>query len=713
MFQLRLILLMLLALATCTACAGRIAAPRDKSVPPDAVPQSSAPPGGFVLPAPAELAQALHRPDRRASYTSDDLRKEAEAFEAALPNQRVTASSSGAIFQPDWPKTAPSPFSGLAFAIYHLQAAGYSGDPSLNLGWVSAPGIPGNLYYGLANWDENRWDWWQGEADDKLDLGSTAPYFDSFGGDMLIVALKIGTGTCELDYLRLGSLPPMRNLVATPTAGLIPLSVEFDATGSIDVDGSIAEYRWDPDGDGVFDQTSGSDPQFNHVYDTEGTYSAGLRLIDNDGIFSDIQVSIKAFDSLTFSFGTEGFRDYPGAILPDADGNLIILGRRESMEPNSDYEVFIAALSIEQTELYYRSWGGPADERITAARLTPDGFIYAAGYTSSYGAGETDALLQKWSTAGELIWSKTIGSADDGELFSSLIVYNNNIYACGSYSLTAINRGLAFIVKTDMDGNLVWQHTVIGPSHSSFGAMAVKVPMALDPTTLEVCGNFGPSDTDTDALYASYDLDGNMLACKLWGSATERQYADAICVTGAAMPVTTVAGHDFTTQYISFLSHPGGTVQLLSSPDGLQTEAVSLNAGGGGAMSLLMEGQNPGDNSEYFVFARIDSNLALTSWYARSTIGQDYCVPTAMSYYSGVHLAVSGYQDGPVPVPLAFNLEQSTSLEAWEDITPSQGSPSQLVVADTPLITTDIAGGVFNREGQNDFDSLLHITPSS
>lgn len=713
MFQPRLGLLLLLASAAlCPACAGRPDGAQ-VGVPPahPAFPARSQP-GLLALPAPAELAAALGPADRQASYSSDDLRREAEDFEAALPNQRVTASSSGAIFQPDWPKTVPSPFSGLAFAIYHLRAAGYSGDPSLNLSWITAPGIPGNLYYGLANWGANRWDWWQGEPGDKLDLGSTAPYFDSFGGDMLIVVVKIGTGACELDALRLGSLPPMRSLSASPEWGLIPLSVDFDASASLDLDGSIAEYRWDPDGDGVFDQSSGSDPHFTHVYDTVGDYVAGLRLIDNDGIFADITVLIKAFDTTTFSFGTAGYREYPGAILPDTDGNLILLGNREQMVPNSDRDVFFASLSPAQAALVYRSWGGFGDDVVKAARMGADGFIYAVGYTRSSGSGLADALVQKWSPAGDLLWSKAISSIEDDESLFDVIVYGGGIYACGSYTLASINRGLAFIVKLDMDGNLVWKHTVIGPSHSSFGALALKVPMALDPPTVEACGYYGNSSTDTDALYAAYDLDGNMLQCKLWGNASEGQYADGICVTGIANPITTVAGRDFVSRYISFVSHPGGAVYLLSSPDGLETSAVSLNPGGSGALSLLLEGQDSSNNSGYFILARLAGDLSLGSWYAQSSLGQDYCIPTALSFYSGAHLAVAGYQDGPVPAPLPFNLEQSASLEAWEDITPSQGNPSQLSVSDTGLATADIPDGVFNREGQNDFDALIHITPS-
>jgi PGF-CTERM protein len=64
----------------------------------------------------------------------------------------------------------------------------------------------------------------------------------------------------------------------SPTVGF---SVTFDARGSSD-DVSVAEYRWDFDGDGEIDRTTGS-PTVSRTYDESGNYDVGLTVVDTGG----------------------------------------------------------------------------------------------------------------------------------------------------------------------------------------------------------------------------------------------------------------------------------------------------------------------------------------------------------------------------------------------------------------------------------------------
>jgi hypothetical protein len=58
--------------------------------------------------------------------------------------------------------------------------------------------------------------------------------------------------------------------------------VQFSGTGTDD-DGSIEKYEWDFEGDGVYDLSSGDNGRTTNVYNNEGTYTAVLRVTDNDG----------------------------------------------------------------------------------------------------------------------------------------------------------------------------------------------------------------------------------------------------------------------------------------------------------------------------------------------------------------------------------------------------------------------------------------------
>ena len=76
--------------------------------------------------------------------------------------------------------------------------------------------------------------------------------------------------------------PPTASLTVTPDSGSHPLTVTLDASASSDPDGSIVNYEWDFDGDGVYDGY-GSGSTTDHTYTTGGVYTAKVRVTDNAG----------------------------------------------------------------------------------------------------------------------------------------------------------------------------------------------------------------------------------------------------------------------------------------------------------------------------------------------------------------------------------------------------------------------------------------------
>jgi len=70
---------------------------------------------------------------------------------------------------------------------------------------------------------------------------------------------------------------PTALIKVNKTAGLTPLTVQFDGTGSSDTDGNIVDYRWSF-GDGA----SALGKKISYTYKSAGTYTATLTVIDND-----------------------------------------------------------------------------------------------------------------------------------------------------------------------------------------------------------------------------------------------------------------------------------------------------------------------------------------------------------------------------------------------------------------------------------------------
>ena len=80
-----------------------------------------------------------------------------------------------------------------------------------------------------------------------------------------------------------GNQPPQAQLLVTPNGGAPPIAVQFDASGSFDTDGSIVNFEWDLDGDGSFEESSGTTATNSKIFTTKGVYNVMLRITDDEG----------------------------------------------------------------------------------------------------------------------------------------------------------------------------------------------------------------------------------------------------------------------------------------------------------------------------------------------------------------------------------------------------------------------------------------------
>jgi hypothetical protein len=86
-----------------------------------------------------------------------------------------------------------------------------------------------------------------------------------------------------------GNLPPIADIVATPTTGFRPLDVTFDGSGSSDPEGAIVSYQWD-----FMDGGTASGAVVNHIYAIAGVYGARLTVTDDQGANGTTTVMITA-----------------------------------------------------------------------------------------------------------------------------------------------------------------------------------------------------------------------------------------------------------------------------------------------------------------------------------------------------------------------------------------------------------------------------------
>ena len=86
---------------------------------------------------------------------------------------------------------------------------------------------------------------------------------------------------------------PTASFTATPTSGVAPLGVSFNASNSSDSDGSITSYTWD-----FKDRDTGNGETINHTFSSTGSYSVKLTVIDNEGATDSVIKTITVTDPI-------------------------------------------------------------------------------------------------------------------------------------------------------------------------------------------------------------------------------------------------------------------------------------------------------------------------------------------------------------------------------------------------------------------------------
>jgi len=94
----------------------------------------------------------------------------------------------------------------------------------------------------------------------------------------LIAVAFVSLGLAGCFYF--GNIAPVASFTAIPASGPAPLAVAFDASGSTDVDGTIASYLWNF-GDTQTD--SGVLVSHNYTQTESKVYTVVLTVADDDG----------------------------------------------------------------------------------------------------------------------------------------------------------------------------------------------------------------------------------------------------------------------------------------------------------------------------------------------------------------------------------------------------------------------------------------------
>lgn len=175
--------------------------------------------------------------------------------------------------------------------------------------------------------------------------------------------------------------------------------------------------------------------------------------------------------------------------------------------------LFVAPAMLDAMSLAFeRTWGGANEEVAEGVAVAPDGSVYLAGTTLSFGVGDQDAFLVKYGPDGTILWERTWGTARVvPNLRADDSATDVAAAADGAY-VTGFSGNHVFLVKFDNEGNVRWQVTWARGATDFAWGVAVT-PDGLDVYIAGTTEGFG------DAFLVKFSSGGTLIWQKTWGGA--------------------------------------------------------------------------------------------------------------------------------------------------------------------------------------------------
>lgn len=110
---------------------------------------------------------------------------------------------------------------------------------------------------------------------------------------------------------------------------------------------------------------------------------------------------------------------------------------------------------------FEKTFGGASDDIGYSVQQTNDGGYIIAGWTQSFGAGNSDGYLLKTNEAGDILWTKTFGGIGWDDCYSVQQTNDDGFIIAGQTNSFGAGNNDVYLVKTNMDGIVVSDNETI------------------------------------------------------------------------------------------------------------------------------------------------------------------------------------------------------------------------------------------------------------
>ena len=140
------------------------------------------------------------------------------------------------------------------------------------------------------------------------------------------------------------------------------------------------------------------------------------------------------------------------------DSSYVVTGSSSSWGESS--QAFLLKIDTVGNYLWSQSYGGPESEAGKRVLYNADLGFYIAGFSNSFGSGDFDAYLVKTDLNGNKLWEKTYGKPSDWERINDAIwTKDSTILMVGEVQATNGAASDILIIHADKNGDTLWTKT--------------------------------------------------------------------------------------------------------------------------------------------------------------------------------------------------------------------------------------------------------------
>ncbi|MBD3232761.1 MAG: T9SS type A sorting domain-containing protein [candidate division Zixibacteria bacterium] len=162
----------------------------------------------------------------------------------------------------------------------------------------------------------------------------------------------------------------------------------------------------------------------------------------------------------TRTYGGEGF-EKAFSVQPTYDGGYFIGGSSQSFGAGG-HDAYLVKTDEMGDTLWTKTYGGADNDRAFSMQLCNDGGVILAGATDSYGAGDFDFYLVRTDVSGDTLWTRTFGGEGIDVAKAVWQTTDGGFIAAGGTQSPEAEHLDCFIVRVDSAGELLWTRTIGG-----------------------------------------------------------------------------------------------------------------------------------------------------------------------------------------------------------------------------------------------------------